>query len=79
MEIPIRWRECAKDLACAEKVIKRFFATNAQKCADDLNKSLLEDLTCSDYMRLHTGGPGGCGSKDTLKNVNAINKCMENI
>jgi len=69
------YQECTVEDHCAGECMRAYFTRYGVRCAKALNKDTI-DLTCGDYMRLHDGGPDGCGKSETQSAATKINVCM---
>lgn len=54
------FRTCATEKECADKTVTSYMRRYVKDCDQD------GEITCFDYARIHTAGPGGCSKNDFL-------------
>lgn len=59
MDLFAAHQACAADRECAKQCIRNYMKRYEYICKDTLGK---EQLSCTEYGRIHNGGPGGCAS-----------------
>ncbi|KAI3385204.1 hypothetical protein SNEBB_001946 [Seison nebaliae] len=63
------WKSCSLSKSCADSCVKKYMARYGTFCTKGRTP------TCSDYARIHNGGPYGCRSSATLGYANKVKHC----